>query len=372
MNNYEFWEKYLNNLTNEIIKLSKEKEEIKVDLHTHTIASADGKQTVRELLNSTKEKGFDIIAITDHDTLDAYNYLYKILRKGLTKPLIIPGIEFTIDNREYGNQCHVLQLFINPKEEKIMKDVQIAQKATYTRSKKQFIRIKENEALQKIFNKKNINVSYLDYKNYIKAKKYVPEYDTLCRYLMEQLKYKEVTTFDVLSELEISNENDPYLDRKELKRKRYEVLKNKYERTEKNKYNVRFLLSLLAVRNVDDDWWDKPSCGSLTVNSYGQPKINELNKKYKIIFAHPTENSLNVVARLIRHNKNIIGVEYNIRNEYKNITKLDRLKEKYNLIKTIGSDSHDNTMQFYENMDFYKIKSKEILKLINKISNGKD
>ena len=37
-----------------------------------------------------------------------------------------------------------------------------------------------------------------------------------------------------------------------------------------NKYNARFLLSMLAVREVDDDWWPAPACGSLSVNSYGQ------------------------------------------------------------------------------------------------------
>ena len=40
---------------------------------------------------------------------------------------------------------------------------------------------------------------------------------------------------------------------------------------------------MLAVREVDDDWWDKPSCGSLSVNSYGQITVEKINEKYKII-----------------------------------------------------------------------------------------
>ena len=82
---------------------------------------------------------------------------------------------------------------------------------------------------------------------------------------------------------------DPYKDRMEYKKKRFEKLRSKYTECEKNIYNTRFLLSMLAVREVDDDWWGEPSSGSLSVNSYGQLKINELNEKYLTIFAHPTE-----------------------------------------------------------------------------------
>ena len=48
--------------------------------------------------------------------------LFEIVKNGLTYPLIIPGVELTIDNSEYGNQCHILQLFINPKESNLMKE----------------------------------------------------------------------------------------------------------------------------------------------------------------------------------------------------------------------------------------------------------
>ena len=37
---------------------------------------------------------------------------------------------------------------------------------------------------------------------------------------------------------------------------------------------------MLAVREVDDDWWPAPACGSLSVNSYGQLKPEEINEKY--------------------------------------------------------------------------------------------
>ena len=124
---------------------------------------------------------------------------------------------------------------------------------------------------------------------------------------------------------------------------------------------------MLAVREVDDDWWDNPSSGSLSVNSYGQLKIEELNKKYYTFFAHPTESSLEVVDRIIKENKNIIGMELNRRCEYNQINKFDEILAKNGMLKIIGSDSHDNSLQFYDDMNFYRIKSNEILKILNKI-----
>ena len=109
MNNYEFWEKYNKFIKGEIGRLCREKKELYIDLHIHSNYSADGKQNLKQILETTKEKGFDIIAITDHDSLNVYDELYDIVSKGVTSPIIIPGIEFTTDKREYGNQCHMLQ-----------------------------------------------------------------------------------------------------------------------------------------------------------------------------------------------------------------------------------------------------------------------
>ena len=48
-----------------------------------------------------------------------------------------------------------------------------------------------------------------------------------------------------------------------------------------------FLLSMLAVREVDDDWWPSLACESLSINSYGQLKPEAINDKYDIDFVHP-------------------------------------------------------------------------------------
>ena len=72
---------------------------------------------------------------------------------------------------------------------------------------------------------------------------------------------------------------------------------------ENSKYNVRFLLSLLAVREVDDDWFDGECSGSLSVNSYGQIKIEDLDNQNITIFAHPEEKKYETVKQIISKNK---------------------------------------------------------------------
>lgn len=361
MNNKEFWDNYLNNLKEEILKLKETKKEVYLDIHMHSNYSADGKQSIKEIMDNTKELGFDIIAITDHDTLDAYDEIYDLVKDGLTKPLIIPGIEFTLDNREYGNQFHMLQLFVNPKDEAIMKDVKKGKEAMFNRSKIQFKRIKENIALQKIFKENNIKVSYDEYVSYLKEINGIPEYNTLCDYLLTKLKEKNITTYDVLDELESSNTFDVYKDRQEFKRKRYEWLRNKYTINDENKVSSRFLLSMLAVREVDDDWWNEPSSGSLSVNSYGQLKIEELNTKFRCSFAHPEEKKLAVVRKILKSNKNIIALEQNIQSKYEDINNFFNFKEEMKKIRLVGSDSHDSTRKYYENMDYYKIDIQNII-----------
>ena len=269
-NNYEFWDNYLKLIKKEIKKLCRKKKTITIDFHMHSSYSADGKQSLQEIIENTREKGFDIISITDHDTIDVYDELYPILKNGLTKPIIIPGIEFTVDNLEYGGQCHMLELFINPKDETLIKQVNKNKIAMFNRSKIQFMRLQENITIQNIIKENKIKISYEDYLKYLKNNSLIPEYETLCLYLMTKFKRKKITTFNILDKLEKDNVLDCYFDRRNLKAIRYKKLRNKYKVLKENNYNVRLLLSMLAVREVDDDWWPEPSCGSLSVNSYGQ------------------------------------------------------------------------------------------------------
>lgn len=364
-NNYSFWENYLKEIKVKILNLAKEKKQLYCDFHIHSNFSSDGKQTLDDILKSTNDKGFDVISITDHDNLNVYDELFEKIKKGITNPIVIPGIEFTIDNFKYGGQCHILQLFVNPKDNSIIENVNQNNKATFNRSKIQFKRLEENFAFSKLLEENKIKISYDEYISFLENNNLMPEYMTLCEYLTKKLKNKKITNFKVLEILEKSNESDIFYDRKLLKEKRYMELRSKYKNETENYYNSRFLLSILAVKEVDDDWWQKPSSGSLSVNSYGQIKIEELNKKYKTYFAHPSEKKLEVVKEILSKNKNIIGVESNIRNIYLDKENFDKIIKEQKLEQIVGSDSHDNKLTYYSDMDFYLIDELQIKKIIN-------
>src|SRR5258708_28471453 len=71
-----------------------------IDLHTHTFFSGDGVSSPEDLIASARAKGLHGVAITDHNTCDAIDYLLgkKLMREdGLPVEgfLIIPGVEVT-------------------------------------------------------------------------------------------------------------------------------------------------------------------------------------------------------------------------------------------------------------------------------------
>jgi predicted metal-dependent phosphoesterase TrpH len=76
------------------------------DLHSHTTLS-DGALTPRELISRAVDKGVDVLAITDHDTLDAYRELP--LNAGGIK--LVPGIELSTQWQSVG--IHVLGLNVD-------------------------------------------------------------------------------------------------------------------------------------------------------------------------------------------------------------------------------------------------------------------
>ena len=79
---------------------------MKFDLHTHTTFS-DGSLTPTELIARAAEKSVDVLAITDHDTIDAYQEASQSNRD----IRIIPGIEFSTQWESTG--IHVLGLNID-------------------------------------------------------------------------------------------------------------------------------------------------------------------------------------------------------------------------------------------------------------------
>jgi 3',5'-nucleoside bisphosphate phosphatase len=74
-----------------------------VDLHTHTTLS-DGHTPPRELIRLAKRVGVHVIAVTDHDTVEA---VPECLDEGKAQGVrVIPGIE--VSSRFEGHDVHVL------------------------------------------------------------------------------------------------------------------------------------------------------------------------------------------------------------------------------------------------------------------------
>ena len=98
------------------------------DLHSHTTLS-DGALTPGELVSRAVEKSVDVLAITDHDTIDAYQNLpdrHKSLR-------LIAGIEFSTQWENTG--IHVLGLNIDPCSDAIKVAAKIQTEARIDRAR---------------------------------------------------------------------------------------------------------------------------------------------------------------------------------------------------------------------------------------------
>ncbi|MDP3149517.1 MAG: PHP domain-containing protein [Ignavibacteria bacterium] len=88
----------------------------KIDLHSHTKFS-DGYFTPQELLEKVSEKNISVLAITDHDTVDAIPSATSLGNNlGIT---IIPGVELSSQDGE--RDLHILGYFVDIEDEKFKK-----------------------------------------------------------------------------------------------------------------------------------------------------------------------------------------------------------------------------------------------------------
>ncbi|MDT8319680.1 MAG: PHP domain-containing protein [Xanthomonadales bacterium] len=99
------------------------------DLHSHTTRS-DGLLAPRELLNRALEQGVDVLAITDHDTVDAY----RDLPAAVQRIALVAGVEFSTRWEHTG--IHVLALDIDLASAAIDAAVRFQTAARLTRARR--------------------------------------------------------------------------------------------------------------------------------------------------------------------------------------------------------------------------------------------
>ncbi|MGD9661917.1 MAG: PHP domain-containing protein [Porticoccaceae bacterium] len=80
---------------------------MKIDFHCHTTAS-DGALSPEQLVQRAGDRGIELLSITDHDSVNAYQQL-STLPKGLR---LIPGIELSCQWQKRG--IHIVGLNIDP------------------------------------------------------------------------------------------------------------------------------------------------------------------------------------------------------------------------------------------------------------------
>lgn len=83
-----------------------------VDLHCHSTAS-DGALDPRAVYQRAKERGVDLLALTDHDSIEGYLALKAA--KELDGPALVPGIEFSARNDALKlDNVHIVGLGFDP------------------------------------------------------------------------------------------------------------------------------------------------------------------------------------------------------------------------------------------------------------------
>ena len=82
------------------------------DLHIHSYYS-DGTMSPQEIVEEAKNRGLEIISITDHDVLDSYEELKVEAEKANIK--VIRGVE--IDSIFEGHLVHLLAYKFNDNED---------------------------------------------------------------------------------------------------------------------------------------------------------------------------------------------------------------------------------------------------------------
>jgi len=90
----------------------------RIDLHIHTNYS-DGLDSPEKVLEIVRSKGISAFAICDHDNIDAYGAVVKMLKPG--DPEIITGVELSAGKS--GDDIHIIGYMFDPKSKEMEKAV---------------------------------------------------------------------------------------------------------------------------------------------------------------------------------------------------------------------------------------------------------
>ena len=112
---------------------------MKTDLHLHTTAS-DGRLAPQKLVSLAVEVGLEVIAITDHDTIDG---LAPALEAAQSYPSIsvIPGVEINTDVLQ--GEVHILGYFVDYHDNEFKKELLWLRNSRLDRARKMLSKLHE-------------------------------------------------------------------------------------------------------------------------------------------------------------------------------------------------------------------------------------
>lgn len=109
-----------------------------IDLHTHTTCS-DGDRTPCGIVELCKESGIDVVAITDHDTVDGIEEAqHRGTELGIT---VVPGIEMSTEMD--GQEIHLVGLFVDPHNQELLQYCKWANQQRDERGRKMIAKLRQ-------------------------------------------------------------------------------------------------------------------------------------------------------------------------------------------------------------------------------------
>jgi len=112
---------------------------MRADLHLHTTAS-DGRLTPCELVRRAAELQLDVIAITDHDSVEGIQPALEEA-KNYPRLTVIPGVEINTDVPK--GEVHILGYFINYRDPEFNRALEELRNSRYERGRKMVARLCE-------------------------------------------------------------------------------------------------------------------------------------------------------------------------------------------------------------------------------------
>jgi len=111
---------------------------IKCDLHVHTKAS-DGAYAPRELVMMARERGIEVLAVTDHDTVTGLPEAAQAAREMAVQ--LIPGIEISTVHERY--EIHILGYQLDPQNKELLATLETIASARSNRARKIVAKLNE-------------------------------------------------------------------------------------------------------------------------------------------------------------------------------------------------------------------------------------